>query len=147
MSVNVSASVVIEATPEEVFQFVIDPINEPKWRLKSVESGLKTEGPMRVGTVGYSKAEVGRGKIDSIDWKVTKLENNKHATWDLLTGPLEGTGGYLVEPVNGGTKFTLEAHVRMKGPLGFLMAPIVKMIGGKMNKADVANLKKVTESK
>ena len=143
---NLSKSAIIDATPEEVFQFVIDVNNEPKWRLKSVESGLKTDGPMRVGTIGYSTAEVGRGKTDSIDWKVTKYDENKHATWDLLTGPLEGSGGYLVESVSGRTKFTLEAHVRMKGPFGLLMAPIVKIIGGKMNKADVANLKKVIES-
>lgn len=143
---NLSKSVLIEATPEEVFQYVIDVNNEPKWRLKSIESGIKSGGPMQVRTVGYSTAETGRGKQDTIDWKVTKFENNKHATWDLLTGPIEGTGGYLVEKVEGGTKFTLEAHVKMPGFTGWLMTPVVKMIGSKMNQADVENLKKIIEA-
>jgi len=144
--VNVSQSVVIKATPEEIFQFVIMPSNEPKWRLKSVNSGLRTEGPMQVGAVGYSTAETGRGKQDTVDWKVTKFDNNTHATWEWCTGPIEGTGGYLVEEVDGGTRVTLEAHVRMPGLAGWLMSPVVKLMGSNMNKADVENLKKVIES-
>ena len=143
---NVSQSVVIKASPEDVFQFVIMPKNEPKWRRKSIDSGIKSGGPMQVGTIGYSTAKTGRGKQDTIEWKVTKLEDNMHATWDLLTGPIVGTGGYLVEEVEGRTRFTLEAHVKMPGFIGWLMSPVVYYLGNKMNKADVQNLKKVLES-
>ena len=143
---NVSASVVIDASPGEVFQYVIDVSNEPKWRLKSTESALIAEAPMRLGSEGYSMAD-NNGKQIKVGWKVTTYEENRHATWDLISGPLVGTGGYLVEIVEGGTKFTLEAHVRMPGVIGFLMGPIVKLIGDKMNKADVANLKMVIENR
>ncbi|MFC1640711.1 hypothetical protein ACFL2D_01530 [Patescibacteria group bacterium] len=55
-------------------------------------------------------------------------------------------GGYLVEAVEEGTRFTLEANTHMPG-WGILMSPLVKIIGGKMNKADVTNLKKILETR
>ena len=120
---NVSASeVIFGSTPEEVFQYVTEVSNEPKWRLKSTGSKLIKAG-----------------------WKVTEYVEDEYAKWDLTSGPLVGTGGYKVEKVDGGVRFTLEGDVRIPG-LGVLMGPVVKIIGGRMNKADVTNLKNILES-
>ena len=142
---NVSASeVIFGSTPEEVFQYVTEVSNEPKWRLKSTGSKLITVGPMRVGSEGYSTAE-NNGKLIKAGWKVTEYVEDEYAKWDLTSGPLVGTGGYKVEKVDGGVRVTLVGDVRMPG-LGFLMGPVVKIIGGRMNKADVTNLKNILES-
>lgn len=145
LDMNVSASVdIVGSTPEEVFQYVTEVYNEPKWRLKSTESKLLTEGPMRVDSEGYSEAD-NNGKLIKAGWKVTEYEENEYAKWELTSGPLVGTGGYRVEGVDGGVRFTLEADVRMPG-LGVLLGPVVKIIGCRMNKADVSNLKNILES-
>jgi hypothetical protein len=142
---NVSASVVIiGSTPEEVFQYVTEVSNESKWRLKSTGSKLVTPGPMRVGSEGYSTAD-NNGKMIKADWRVTEYVDNEYAKWDLTSGPLVGTGGYKAERVEGGVRLTLEGNVRMSG-LGILLGPVVKIIGGKMNKADVSNLKNILKS-
>ncbi len=61
-------------------------------------------------------------------------------------GPFGGTGGYRLEPVGDGTRFTLLADVEPSGVMR-LLGPLFGRMGARQNQADVAKLKSILESR
>lgn len=59
---NLSASIMIQAPLERVYEYVTDPANDVHWRTGVTESGLTTDPPMALGSEGYVKvgSKVGR---------------------------------------------------------------------------------------
>jgi hypothetical protein len=49
---GMSATTVIRRSPEEVYEYVADASRDVHWRTGIVDSGLRSEGPARVGSVG-----------------------------------------------------------------------------------------------
>jgi hypothetical protein len=76
---------------------------------------------------------------------VTTLEPARRVDWQFIEGPLKGRGGYRLEPVTQGTRFTLVADVRSTGVLGRL-GPIFGWMVGRWNRADVETLRRILES-
>ena len=138
---DMSATVEIERSPAEVWAFVIDVRNDPRWRTGIIESGLISPPPIAVGTEGFARTEKGE-----VRWCVRALEPGSAVDWDLATGPIRGSGGYRVKASAGGTLFTLVADV---APTGLLRAlgPIFARIGRRRNEADVRRLKKILEKR
>ncbi len=141
---NISASVMINTSPENVFNFVADIENETRWRENTIAARFVENKDLNIGTVGESII-TGKENIQIL-WEVFQFEENHVIRWNLLSGPLDGTGGYIVEPVENGTRFTLEAKIRMKG-FKILMSPVIYFIAKKMNSNSVLKLKGILESK
>jgi hypothetical protein len=95
---------------------------------------------MTLGSEGYVKAG---NRLTR--WKVTAIEPGVSVDWDLTEGPYGGSGGYRLESVAGGTRFTLVADVEPRGFLR-LLGPLFARMGRKQNRADVATLKKLLEA-
>lgn len=140
---NVSTSHIIYTPPEKVFEFVANVENERRWRENTIKATLINDQILKVGTIGESTIKSGKSKI-KVRWKVFELEQDHFIRWDLLSGPLDGTGGYLIESTKNGTRFTLEAKVRMKG-ISLLMSPLVYLIAKKLNSNSILKLKSILE--
>ena len=83
----------------------------------------------RIGPTGFDRIEAnGRQMVST--WTVFDHEPGLSARWTLDSEPIRGTGGYICEPVDSGTRFTLEAHVK---PTRWyrLLGPIFGLIGRK----------------
>ena len=142
---DASAQIDIDRPPADVFAYVMQVSNDANWRTGVVEAGFTTEPPVGVGTEGFDRVDA-NGRSAESRWRVIEWEPGSHARWDLVSGPIAGTGGYLCAPQgDGGTEFTLEAHIR---PTGFyrLLGPIFGLLGRRQNRADVAKLKRILES-
>lgn len=137
---EMNASIDIGRSPDEVYGFVSHPENDVQWRTGVTESGLTSPPPLGLGSEGYA----GNGKQVS-RWKVTAISPGSSVDWDLIDGPFSGTGGYRLEAVGDGTRFTLLADVEPKGALR-LLGPLFGRMGRKQNQADVARLKSILES-
>lgn len=138
---DMSATAYIEASPESVWEFVADPANDVRWRTGVTESGLVTEPPLALGSEGFVRA----GDIDG-GWKVTAIEPGSSVDWDLIAGPYAGSGGYRLERMEAGTRFTLVSDVT---PTGFykLLGPLFGVIGRRQNRKDVDRLKALLEGR
>ena len=141
---DMSATVLIDRTAPEVFDYVCEIRNDANWRTGVVEAAMTSSEPMGVGSTGFDRG-VARGKTVESGWRVTEFVAGSVARWDLVTGPYKGTGGYICEEAGGRTKFTLEADVRMGGFLA-LLGPLVAIIGRRQNRKDVEKLKAILES-
>jgi len=142
---NASASTYIDRPPADLFAYVMQVSNDANWRTGVVEAAFTTEPPVGVGSEGFDRVDA-NGRTMESRWQVFEWEPGSHARWDLVSGPITGTGGYICIPAEGsGTDFTLEADIR---PTGFyrLLGPIFGLLGRRQNRADVARLKRILES-
>jgi uncharacterized membrane protein len=141
---KVEASVVIGKPVEEVFAYVMDVGNWPKWNayLPSVEQ--TSEGPVGVGTTFRGSSQfLGR----SMEWtsEVTGYEENSKMAQVITSGPMSMQQTMLFEAVEGGTKFTMAGEGEFGG--------FFKLAEGMVNRrwrsqADesLGNLKKMLEA-
>lgn len=137
---NVDATTTIARPVETVFAYVGDPSNDIHWRTGITESGLYTDGPVGVGSVGYVRVGDAEAR-----WKVISYTAGSSVDWEFMDGPYRGLGGYRLVAVDGGTQFTLVADVEPTNWLRFL-GPIFPWIGQRQNQRDVEKLRDILES-
>ena len=127
---EMNGTTVIGRPVETVFAYVSDVTNDVHWRTGVTGSGLRSDQPLGLGSIGFARA----GDAE-VEWRVTSYIPGESVDWDLISGPLKGRGGYRLLPVEGGTQFTLVADVE---PTGFykLLGPLFAWIGRRQNQAD-----------
>lgn len=140
---DLSATITIDRSVADVFDYVMHVPNDVEWRANVVEAAFTSDGPPGIGTTGFDRIESG-GRETVAGWTVVDWAPGSHARWRLDSGPIRGTGGYICEAAGSGTRFTLEAHVTPTGWLR-LLGPIFAMIGRRGNQADVRKLKAILE--
>ena len=104
------------------------------------ESGLRSEGPLEPGSIGYTRV----GDVEG-EWRVVSYVENEGAEWEITSGPFLGKGGYRLVAVDGSTQFTLLSDVEPAGVYK-LLGPLFGWIGRRRNQADVEKLREILES-
>ena len=137
---EMNATTVIKRPVDEVFTYVIDFSNDVHWRAGAPESGLRSDEPFGLGTIGYTRVE----DVET-EWRVVSYVENESADWELTNGPFLGSGGYRLVPVDRDTEFTLVADVEPAGVYK-LLGPLFGWIGRRRNQADVEKLREILES-
>jgi uncharacterized membrane protein len=135
-----NGTVFIARPASEVYGYVMDVANDKHWRQGVDESGFRSGDSFRVGSVGYTRA----GKAE-VAWKIVSFKPGESVDWELMSGPIQGTGGYRFQPIGNGTQFTLVADVRPRGMLR-LLGPIFGMMGRRRNQEDVERLRDILEA-
>jgi uncharacterized protein YndB with AHSA1/START domain len=107
MAGQFEATVVIDRPIDEVFAFLADGENDPKFSPRVLEIAKTTEGPPGVGTV-YASTVKDAGLKTKREFKLTEFEAPTRIRWtevskNLITVP---EGGYDLAPANGGTQLT-----------------------------------------
>ena len=139
-----SATVVINRSAGDVFDYVMDIAHDGQWRTGIVEAAYTSDGPLGVGTTGFDRISA-NGRDMIAEWTTVEYEPGILARWTFDSGPLQGSGGYVCEPAGAGTRFTLEADVKPTGAYRWL-GPIYGVIVRRLNLADVRRLKSILET-
>jgi uncharacterized membrane protein len=137
---EMNATTVIRQPVDKVFAYVSDVSNDVHWRTGITESGLDSDQPLGPESTGFARA----GNVEA-RWRVTSYEAGRRVDWDLVSGPLQGRGGYRLVPVDAGTEFTLVADIEPGGVFK-LMGPLFAWMGKRRNQADVEKLRDILES-
>jgi uncharacterized protein YndB with AHSA1/START domain len=124
MAGRFEATVVIERPIEEVFAFLADGENDPKFSPRVLEITRTTPGPPGVGTVYASTVKDGGVKTKR-EFKLTAFEPPTRIRWtevskNLVTAP---EGGYDLAREGSGTRVTIYNVLEGHGP-GKLIAPL-----------------------
>jgi uncharacterized protein YndB with AHSA1/START domain len=115
MAGRFEATVVIDRPIEEVFAFLADGENDPKFSSRVLEMAKTTDGPPGVGTV-YASTVKDAGVKTKREFKLTEFEQPTRIRWveiskNLVMAP---EGGYDLEADGEGTRLTvfnvLEGH-------------------------------------
>ena len=115
MAGRFEATTVIDRPIEEVFAFLADGTNDPKFSPRVLEIAKTTDGPPGVGTV-YASTVKDAGMTTKREFKLTEFEAPTKIRW-AETSKNQVTaaeGGYDFAPEGSGTRVTiynvLEGH-------------------------------------
>jgi uncharacterized membrane protein len=137
-------SVLINRPQQEVFDFVTNLSNDPKWQ-SSIESVEQvSDGPIGVGsTWRYITKFLSRKNETEI--QMTSYEPPRHSTVKAVSGPIPFENTHKFQKQDGGTLLTVIGQAEIGG--FFKMAE--GLVGKQMEKqmdADAAALKKLLEA-
>jgi carbon monoxide dehydrogenase subunit G len=127
---------------EEVFAFVADGEQCPKWRpgVISIER-VSGEG---VGARYRQLVQGPMGRAVAADYEVTVFESNRRLDFQTTTGPARPHGRYDLTSVDGGTRLTFALDAELGGLRRLLMGSMVQQtMDGEVHNLD--NLKRVLE--
>ena len=136
-------STVINRPVEEVFAFLSNPENDPKWR-SGIEVKKTSEGPIGVGAT-YRTVVTALGRRIEGEIEFTEYEPNRGYAVKSKSGPFPVENGVTFERVEGGTRVTLTTVAE---PGGFfkLAEPLLVSMVKRQFEADFVNLKDLMEA-
>ena len=124
MAGDFRATVVIHRPIDEVFAFLADGENDPKFSPRVLQIAKTTDGPPAVGTV-YASTVKDAGMKTKREFKLTEFEPPTRIRWaevskNLVTAP---EGGYDLAPEGSATRVTIYNVLEGHGA-GKLIAPL-----------------------
>jgi carbon monoxide dehydrogenase subunit G len=124
MAGRFDATTVIDRPIEEVFNFLADGTNDPKFSPRVLEISKTSDGPVGVGTV-YASTVKDAGVKTSREFKITEFDPPRRIRWaevskNQVTAP---EGGYDLAPEGNGTRVTIYNVLEGHG-IGKLFAPL-----------------------
>jgi carbon monoxide dehydrogenase subunit G len=129
-----SNTVTIDRPRHEVFSFLADLENIPKWNYAIVETRKLSDGPVGVGATFRQVRSVPSPREESL--QVVGFEPDRHLAIRGDLGPFSGTLAYDLEEVGGRTQVTNTAHLEGRG----LMKAAAPLAAGRVSNAVAANL-------
>ena len=131
--------VTIARPTAEVFAFVADGLNAPKWRPGVLDISLASGTGL--GSV-YKQGVKGPGgrRIDA-DYRITVLEPSRRLSFEAIAGPVRPTGQFVFDDVNGATRLKFALQAELGGIKKLLMGGAVQ----KTMNAEVAATERLKE--
>ena len=135
--------ITVSRSPEDVYAFLADGLNNPKWRSGVEGISLKSGTAGALGSV-YRQSLKGPGSrpIDG-DYEITAAEPGRLLRFQVVAGPARPAGEYRLSPAPGGTSVRFTLDVQPKG-LTKVLGPMIQRTMEK-EVAQLANLKTVLE--
>ena len=122
--------VTIDRPVPDVFAFVSDFQNVPKWNYAITETRQSSPGPVAVGTVFVQRRQV--PKPSEEQFTVTEYAPNRRVAIEGTLGPFPARLSYEFEPSDAGTVVTNTVELQMSGPLrligGIAMSRVKKSV-------------------
>lgn len=141
---RITGEILIDRPISDVFDFVADERNEPRYNQKMTRVEKLTEGPIGAGTRYLATVTSGRGATD-MTIETTEYERpyvlGSVTTLDSMT--IRGTLRF--EDVGGATRMSWVWDLTPRGALRFL-SPLVAAMGRRQEKAIWSGLKRELES-
>jgi uncharacterized membrane protein len=143
--INVKVSTVINRPIADVFAFVANFENHPKWEMNFQKVRLLTSTPTGVGTTYQCELKL-PGQSASSKFEITEYETNKRIAFEgEAAGPAKPNGSFLFESAADGTKITLLPRPEFRGFFK-LLEPMMAGYIRKQNEEHLSNLKQLLET-
>jgi uncharacterized membrane protein len=135
--IKVGKTGVVDRPIDEVFAYIGDQLNAPRWQAALVEVKRVTEGPPGIGTKhAFVRSFMGRRLEASNEY--VAYEPGKLITFKSTSGPVAFEASYLFESVAGGTKVTSRIEMNARGLLSLAEPLIARSLRREMDAAFVA---------
>ncbi len=124
MSARFEGTAVIDRPIEEVFAFLADGENDPKFSPRVLEIKKTTDGPSGVGTV-YASTVKDAGMKTQREFKLTEFDAPTRIRWTELSKNMITVteGGYDLAPEGEGTRLTVHNEFEGHG-FGKVILPL-----------------------
>lgn len=142
--IKFAVTTVINRSVDEVFAFMTDVRNEPKWIPGVLEAEQTSEGPVGVGTTYYELVEL-LGQQVELTFEVTEYEANRKFSARSTVGLFDGSVMNTFEAVAGGTQITLVTEGEPTGIFKMFESLIARWVQEQAEGA-FANAKRMLEA-
>lgn len=140
---HVEGSITIGRCPEDVFDFVADERNEPRYNTQMVHVELLTDGALGIGSKFHAVMKTSRGRVEmTIEW--TAFERPRVLGSSTQLQSMDITGLLTFEAVPEGTRMRWSWELQPHGLLR-LIGPVVGHVGARQESEIWSNLKRVLE--
>jgi hypothetical protein len=139
-------SIHIDRPAVEVFEFVADAENNPRWRSYVVETQWLDDGPMRVGRRGRQVSKV-FGRPMAVVAEIAEWDPPRHVARRAVAGFATVRTDCTVEPEVGGCRLTIVAEGEFERPILRLLSPLAIAVAERQADGDVKKLKANLEAR
>lgn len=144
--ITLQETIEINRPVKEVYDYVVNVENAPKWQPAVIEVKRLTDGPIRVGTK-FSEVAKMMGRRINATCEITELVPNKtFAFKGTSDGPMEYEATYILEPNGNATVLKITGIFRTKR-FWRLLEPILKGEVRKESRQELITMKKVIEAR
>jgi uncharacterized membrane protein len=127
-------TVTVQRPIDEVFAFLADALNEPKWRPEVIT--IRLVSGTGLGAVYAQTMKGPGGRSIAADFRVTRYDEPTRMDFEVIAGPVRPTGSYTLRDLgSGATEVTFTMDLKPRG-LMVLATPMLK----KVVKGEVSNL-------
>jgi uncharacterized membrane protein len=144
MSKRVEGEIVINRPVDEVFDFVADERNEPRYNPKMRVAEQISDGPIGVGT-RFRAETVSMGRTVEMVIEFTDFERPRQIEETVHMSSMDLQGGMTFDPVAGGTRMRWSWDLEPHGGLR-LMSPMITSMGRRSEQTIWAGLKRLLEA-
>ena len=141
--IRIEHSTTIQKRPGDVFGFMADVGNLPRWQSGTVKSELVTEPPLAAGSRFTETVKVGPWKLNT-QCVVTELKPAEVFAFEAMSRPLDYAGSFRLSDEAGATRVSLRAVAQMKG-VWRLLEPLLAGDLRKESLAELENLRRILE--
>jgi polyketide cyclase/dehydrase/lipid transport protein len=143
--IRIEDSTRIDLPVEEVWGFVSDPSNDPKWYQGTMEVRQRAEGPIAVGTTFEAVVHY-RGRSLLIGARCTVYNQNNEVTWEFTSGPTKGSKDtWRMEPIDEtSTRLARVFDLSVSGSWR-LIQPMIVRGTKRAHEAEIHNVKRILE--
>jgi uncharacterized protein YndB with AHSA1/START domain len=143
--INAERSIDIDRPIGEVFAFVGDQRNTPRWQAGLVAVRRTSDGPPAVGTT-HALVRNFMGRRMEATNEYVAYEPDRIITFRTTSGPVPLEASYLFEPTTGGTRLTSRIKMQAAGLFG-LLEPVIAAGLRREMKAALPALKALLEGR
>ena len=143
MGFEVIGTVDIGRPVGDVFAFLSDFSNNPKWEKGLEEMEFTTPGPLAVGSKGR-RVENMMGR-DEGTFEITEFEQDKHVGLTFESQRFKGSGQYDLESIDAGTRLNYRFVGDAKGMVWKLLIPLMAPMIKRSGRKDFLRLKSLVE--
>jgi len=142
---RIQRTVLISETPAEVYAFVSDPANVPRWQTGVISSERTSPPPTVTGSTGRVVFEV-MGQRVTADTTVREAVADRRLVLATSASGMSVVASLDLAPVDGSTQVSFSTEVKAES---IFMAPLERMVADAAEKdldASLARLKVAIES-
>lgn len=143
---KVERSIHIAASPETVYEVIMNPACLEQWVTIHVALEDAPDGALEQGSELTQKLELA-GRSFTVRWEVVENRPAKRVVWQGR-GPMRSHAGvtYELEPSEGGTCFSYTNEFALPGgPLGRIAGPVIKRVTGSELDRSLNRLRQLVE--
>lgn len=141
---EIKGEILIDRSVEDVFDFVADQRNEPRYNPRMVRAAKVTGGPVGKGTV-FRSATRSMGRTAEMSIELTGYDRPARLASRTTMRQADMVGTLTFEPAPSGTRMRWSWHVQPKGAVR-LMAPLITWVGCRQEQAIWTSMKRYLES-
>lgn len=130
-------TITINAPVDQVFAFLTDPANDPRWR--SGVASIRREGDPAAGTIVRQTIARPMGRGIAADIEITDYEPTTAYAFRGIAGPVRPVGSFTFAPAGSGTEVTFSLEAELSGLKGMVLArQVQKSMDAEMAALDTA---------